>query len=109
MCPKALTFYLTYILDMLLWIHEKKKNIYIYICVIPTSPPTLAEGNATCGLGYESRSLVCGADACASVVVASASWQSQGANLKKHQPWLGGGNSNIFYFHPYLGKMIQFD
>ena len=24
-------------------------------------------------------------------------------------PILGGGNSNIFYFHPYLGKMIQFD
>ena len=22
---------------------------------------------------------------------------------------LGGGNSNIFYFHPYLGEMIQFD
>ena len=22
---------------------------------------------------------------------------------------LGGGNSNIFYFHPILGEMIQFD
>ena len=22
---------------------------------------------------------------------------------------LGGGNSNIFYFHPYFGEMIQFD
>ena len=21
------------------------------------------------------------------------------------QEWLGGGNSNIFYFHPYLGKI----
>ena len=82
---------------MLLWIHEK------YIGVIPTSAPTLAEGNATCGLGYESRSLVCGADACASVVVASASCQSQGANLKKHQPWLGGG-FKYFLFSPLPGE-----
>ena len=22
---------------------------------------------------------------------------------------IGGGNSNIFYVHPYLGKMNQFD
>jgi len=22
---------------------------------------------------------------------------------------LGGGNSNIFYFHPYLGKISHFD
>ena len=25
------------------------------------------------------------------------------------RPKLGGGNSNIFYFHPYPGEMIQFD
>jgi len=24
-------------------------------------------------------------------------------------PWLAGGNSNIFYFHPNLGKVSQFD
>ena len=26
-----------------------------------------------------------------------------------YKPFLGGGNSKIFYFHPYLGEMIQFD
>ncbi len=30
--------------------------------------------------------------------------------VKYKQCWLGGGNSNIFYFHPYLGKRwTQFD
>ena len=88
---------------MLLWIHDK------YIGVIPTSAPTLAEGNATCGLGYESRSLVCGADACASVRCCQCQLAIPRSEPKKHQPWLGGGNSKIFYFHPYLGEMIQFD
>ena len=31
-------------------------------------------------------------------------WESQ--RLKS---WLGGGNSNIFHFHPVPGEMIQFD
>jgi len=25
------------------------------------------------------------------------------------ESFLGGGNSNIFFFHPLLGEMIQFD
>ena len=33
---------------------------------------------------------------------------SQG-NLLDANVWLGGGNLKIFYFHPLLGEMIQFD
>ena len=29
--------------------------------------------------------------------------------IKKQQPHLGGGFKNIFYFHPYLGKIPIFD
>ncbi len=42
-------------------------------------------GNATCGLGYESRSLVCGADSCA--LVFCCNWQSRWT-LKTSTPTL---------------------
>ena len=35
-------------------------------------------------------------------------FMSFGVNLSAQKP-LGGGNSNIFYFHSYLGKDFQFD
>ena len=39
---------------------------------------------------------------------AFAGWDLKPPPKKTHENALGGGNSNMFYVHPFLGKMIQF-